>query len=408
MLLELKKFDKEEFVMNKKILSMILIFTIIVSSLSCLRVNAETISGNYSANDVTKIFIDGKEYAKGATIQLPHSSVFDDKNDKIDINVTSIILNDGTMLSPPYSFVIDYRVLTASRKNGVATSLIEMYVYENNSYVSILNIKTVSYYDENEDKISEQNGNASDLNKELNPYGKLKKNFLDFHLTSDNNSVYCIYGDRSLKYLLKNKSDRKKAKFYSLNKKLFKVKNNKLVINTHKYRVRGTKKKEYCYPMAYKYGMGYLQVKIDGKEIGKVLIVIYPDDDYHEKWYPHITQIKKIDNNKVKIKFFYPKKKYDVTNINDLKICYQLKMNGKTSYAITTKTMILDLKNKKNKIKLNWSTNYKDHVWGYLYSFCATGEGEASFALKKSKVKKMKKNKWYKQKDFKKLGIRFS
>lgn len=390
-----------------KFMAIMLVFALIMSSFNGFSVLAETttVSGSSVksptsyASRIVKIYVDGKAYAKGDTVE---ASSFDSE-EKPDVNITSVVLDDGTVLESSGSSLfgeidIRYQMLSYSKNGGMVTSVYQMCIYDHDSYTSCVQfLKVKLTRKSNADDEEEEVDNS--LNKKLDPYDKLETTIINIHYYDDSAKSF---PEDNLKLLLKNKNDRKNASFKSLNKKLFKVKNNKKIVYNERKGVWG-----------YKYGAGYLQVNVNGKKIGKILVVIFPDEGYHDEFYPRATKIKRIGKNKVKLKLFYPKKKWNVTNIKGFKFNYIMKTYNdyyRGDKAIKTKDQInktinVNLNKNKTDIFLEWGTNFKMYKNSYIHASDDITSGWSVITLKSSKIKKMKKNKWYTKKRLDKLGI---
>lgn len=198
-----------------------------------------------------------------------------------------------------------------------------------------------------------------------------------------------------------------KAKFKSLNKKLFVMK------TTKKGRKQIDLKEERC-------GVGYLQVSVDGKKI-LIHIIMFPWDvfyTYESKKefdiYPFIAKIKR-KNAETLTARIHDKNVHDVSNIKGCKVNLYYKVTQK----IGDKWKKIDqgfVDQRKNfDMKFDKNTNDKIHItfnWNVYVPFLDEiyidgGDNRdigqyVEYTTKVSKIKKMKKGKWYTRKQFEK------
>lgn len=305
-----------------------------------------------------------------------------------------LMLKDGTQIKAPFTFTVKWlRGKSGETNDGFKKVNYSLYAYCGISHCKLLTVDSVG----TQKKIS---SNKS----EVEPQSRLLRDFLDIGYYDNYKYMYNHKNKKAdLHNLVINSDDKKKAKFKSLNKKLFTVKNNKyLIINERKFKVKGGKNEKYT--STYYHGFGYLQVNVDGKEIGRILVCVFPDKSQHNDFYPRCT-IKRVGKNKVKLNLFYPKKKYDVTNVKGLKFNYLVEIsNGKKTklYENVGKSITIDVK-KITEVSLTWSSNFYIEGSGYLHSYAMNASN--NFDLKKSEVKKMKLNRKYTKKSLKKNKI---
>lgn len=387
-----------------KFMAIMLIFALVMSSFNGFSVSAETIpalgssmesSASY-ASRIVKIYVEGKEHVKGDTIE---ASSFNSE-EKPNVNITSVVLDDGTVLKAPYPFVFNYQMLSSSKSGGMITFIYEMGIYENRSYVSLLNVKIIQKIDEEEIKTNDNKTN-NQLDEE-NDY--VKTNYFAVLSHQTYNIDWLELNDLSL--LIKGKNNAKKAKFKSLNKKLFTIKNNRKLVW----------KKNVC-------GSGYLQVSIDGKVVAKILAVLYPGCNggpgikiikmrktAKRKMEAKVRIVKDVSN--VKITKFNPwvyvsdREKRDKNKTVDI---VGLKKNSKKYKKLIhppKKVFSKKFLNKQFKFKLAKNSNV---TIGFYANFPCNSLKEDvvvnKFHVKNSSLKKMKLNKWYSSKKLKKMGI---
>ena len=304
-----------------------------------------------------------------------------------------LVLKDGTKIKAPFTFTVKWlRGKSGETNDGFKKVNYSLYAYCGISHCKLLTV----------DSVDTQKKISSNKSKD-EPQSRLLRNFLEIGYKDDHNYMYNETNKKAdLHNLVVNAADRKKVKFLSLNKKLFTVKSNKyLIINKKTF--KGAVK----YKSTYYHGFGYVQAKVDGKEIGRILVCVFPDNRAHNTFYPRCTSIKRVGKNKVKLNLFYPKKKYDVTNVKGLKIKYSVEVyNGKKvskQYENVGKSVTINVK-KSTDVCLEWSSNFYVEGFGYIKTHGM--DGHNIFTLKKSQVKKMKLNKKYTDKSLKKSKIK--
>lgn len=397
-----------------KFVAIMLIFALVMSSFNGFSVSAETIPASGSsvkssasyASRIVKIYVDGKAYVKGDIIEA--SSLNSEENP--DVNITSVVLNDGTILESTGSGLfgeinIKYQMLSYSKNGGMVTSVYQMCIYDHDSYTSCVQfLKVKLIRKSNADDEEEIKINDNKINNQLdekNDYVKINYFAVLSHQTY--NIGLELY---DLSLLINDKNNAKKAKFKSLNKKLFTIKNNRKLVW----------KKNVC-------GTGYLQVSIDGKVVANILAVLYPGCNGGPGI--KIIKMRKIAKRKMEVKVKVVK---DVSNVKTVKFnpwvyvsdrnkrdknktvdVVGLKKNSKKYKKLIhppKKVFSKKFSKKQFKFKLAKNSNvtigfYANFPWDSLKEDVIVNK----FHINNSSFKKMKLNKWYSSKKLKKMGI---
>lgn len=383
----------------RMMLIMSLVMSVVVCPCSMIMAESTVMTGEQfkeMMENVERVYYgsDGKSCAVGENI----GSVTIEGCKTPNFTLDRLVLKDGTQVRAPFTFTVKWvRGKSGETNGGFKKVNYSLYAYCGVSNRKLLTVDSVDI----KKKISSNED-------EDEPQSRLLRNFLAIDYYDDYKYMYNDKNKKAdLRNLLVNSGDKKKAKFKSLNKKLFTVKNNKyLIINTRTFKSKGGGKSD-KYKSTYYHGFGYLQVNVDGKEIGRILVCVFPSKSVHNEFYPRCTSIKRVGKNKVKLNLFYPKKKYDVTNVKGLKIKYSVEVsnaNGKKKklYENVGKSVMIDV-NKRPDVDLTWSSNY---IKGIGYVKTNGMDGSCYLELKKSAVKRMKLNKKYTKKSLKRSKIK--
>ncbi len=381
----------------KKMLIMSFIISMVVSPCSTIMAESTTMTAEQfkeMINNVEHVYYgsSGKSCAVGENI----GSVTIEGCKTPNFTLDHLVLKNGSSIREPFPFTIRWvRGKSSETNDGFKKVNYSLYAYCGVSNYKLLTVDSVD--------IQKKSDTEVDID---GPQSRLLRNFLALGYYDNYNYMYNDKNKKAdLHNLVINSDDKKKVKFKSLNKKLFIIKDNKyLFINTRKFKVKGGGKSKY--KSTYYHGLGYLQVTIDGKEIGRILVCVFPERSAKNEFYPMCTNIKRVGKNKVKLNLFYPKKKYDVTNVKGLRINYSVEiLNGKKKklYENVGKSVTIDVQ-KSIEVNLQWSSNFYVDGIGYVKTYGIGGQN--TFDLKKSVVKKMKLNKKYTQKSLKKNKIK--
>ena len=381
----------------KKMLIMSFIISMVVSPCSTIMAESTTMTAEQfkeMINNVKRVYYGSN--GQSCTVGENIGDVKIEGCKAPEFTIDHLVLNDGTEIREPFPFTIKWvRGKSSETNDGFKKISYSLYAYCGISNCRILTVSSVD--------TQKKNDKNNDVDE---PQSRLLRNFLAFGYFNDHNYMFNDKNKKAdLHNLVINSDDKKKAKFKSLNKKLFTIKNNKyLIINNRMFK---TKKSAGKYKSTYYHGFGYLQVNVDGKEIGRILVCEFPDKSIHNEFIPHCTSLKRVGKNKVKLNLFYPKKKYDVTNVKGLKIKYSVEVyNGKKvskQYENVGKSVTINVK-KSTDVDLRWSSKFYVEGFGYIKTHGM--DGWNIFTLKKSQVKKMKLNKKYTEKSLKKNKIK--
>lgn len=399
-----------------KFVAIMLIFALVMSSFNGFSVSAETIPASGSsvkssasyASRIVKIYVDGKAYVKGDIIEA--SSLNSEENP--DVNITSVVLDDGTVLESTGSssfgeINIKYQMLSYSKNGGMVTAVYQMCIYDHDSVTSCVQfLKVKLTRKSNADDEEEIKINDNKINNQLdeeNDYVKINY----FAVLSHGGSYNIEFTElHNLSLLIKGKNNAKKAKFKSLNKKLFIIKNNRKLVW----------KENVC-------GSGYLQVSIDGKIVAKILAVLYPGCNGGPGI--KIVKMRKIAKRKMEAKVKIVK---DVSNVKVIKFnpwvyvsnrdkrdknktvdIVGLKKNSKEyKKLIHPPKKVFSKKFSKKQFKFKLAKNSNVTIGFYAnfpYDSLKEDGVVNKFRVKNSSLKKMKLNKWYSSKKLKKMGI---
>ncbi|MBO5239675.1 MAG: hypothetical protein J6B50_13015 [Lachnospiraceae bacterium] len=390
-----------------KFVAIMLIFALVMSSFNGFSVSAETIPASGSsvkssasyASRIVKIYVDGKAYVKGDIIEA--SSLNSEENP--DVNITSVVLNDGTILESTGSGLfgeinIKYQMLSYSKNGGMVTSVYQMCIYDHDSYTScvqFLKVKlTRKSNADDEEEIKINDNKINNQLDEVNDY--VKTNYFAVLSHQTHNIDWLELNDLSL--LIKGKNNAKKAKFKSLNKKLFTIKNNRKLVW----------KENVC-------GNGYLQVSIDGKIVANILAVLYPGCNggpgikivKMRKMEAKVKIVKDVSN--VKVIKFNPWVYVSNRDKNKTVDIVGLKKNSKEYKKLIhplKKVFSKKFPKKQFKFKLAKNSNISIGFYANFPGISLKEDGVVNkFRVKNSSFKKMKLNKWYSSKKLKKMGI---
>lgn len=226
-------------------------------------------------------------------------------------------------------------------------------------------------------------------------------NMTRYALTVEDGQTYAIDIIEDTRRIMVKKW-KNKAKFKSLNKKLFVMKTTK----------KGRKQIDL---KENRHGVGYLQVSVDGKKI-LIPIIMFPKEDFltYNKacnTFPYLSKIKRKNSDTLKAKIL-DKNIHDVSNVNGCKLRLYYEVTGKIGgkWKTVSKGFVNQKKNfnmkfdgnsgDKIRIKFNWSIYVPFLDQEYLDDKNIDEGFYISYTTKVSKLMKMKKGKWYTRKQF--------